>query len=110
MTYFSGMWETEIQIYTWDIIWNKDKSIFNHRHRYGSIQQSTVARIVNQFKTSGSVIINLNEKTPKKVSNEDLYNYWSTWITITEVQHPILRKRMYFIRNNVNGDKMFPQC
>lgn len=46
-------------------------AIFNDIHQNRNIQHSTVSKIINKFKTSGSVHNNFNKKRQKRVASED---------------------------------------
>lgn len=79
-------------------------AIFNNIHQNRNIQHSTVSKIINKFKTSGSVHNNFNKKRQKRVASEDT----QLQVMLSVVEHPkmSLRKRMSLIRNEVSRGTM----
>lgn len=77
-------------------------SIFNDRHPNKNINHSTVTKIINKFKTSGSINNNFNRKRGKLVANENT----QLEVMLSVVEHPkvSLRKRKSLIQQNVSKD------
>lgn len=72
-------------------------NIFNNRHQHRNIGYSTVRKILNKFKTSGSIENNFKNKRRKRVANED--TEFEVMLSVVEEPKMSIRKRASLITN-----------
>lgn len=76
--------------------------IFNGRHRNKNINHSTVTKIVNKFKSTGSIQNNYNKKHRMLVADENT----QMEVMLSVIEHPklSLRKRKSLMQQTVSKD------
>lgn len=76
--------------------------IFNNRHPNKNINHSTVTKIVNKFKSTGSIKNNFNGKRQKLVADEN--TQFEVMLSVVANPKLSLRKRKSLMQQNVSKD------